>query len=158
MSPSPEWAGLDPARRERFLRAINVAGAGSTLVQNFTNRIIQQLSLREFGALGTLVRKPGSGGFFDAVLEQGDKVVTNEALIPGVYHLDCVMQTWMKGFVYVIEHPYFAVTGIDGSFSIVDVPPGKYTAAVWHEQLGERTAEVEVQDGGTSELTFTYKP
>ncbi len=55
------WASLDPARREAFERAINVSGAGSVLVQNFTNRIIQQLSIREFGALGTLDRKPGSG-------------------------------------------------------------------------------------------------
>ena len=55
------WAGLDPARRESFERAINVSNAGTSLVQNFTNRIIQQLSIREFGALGTLDRKPGSG-------------------------------------------------------------------------------------------------
>lgn len=55
------WAGLDPARRERFERAINVSGASSVLVQNFTNRIIQQLTLREQGAGSTLPRKPGSG-------------------------------------------------------------------------------------------------
>jgi len=55
------WAGLDPARRERFERAINVSGAGSVLVQNFTNRIIQQLTIREQGAGATLPRKPGSG-------------------------------------------------------------------------------------------------
>lgn len=62
MSTTPTvWAGLDPSKREAFTRAINVAGAGSTLVQNFTNRIIQQLSIREFGALGTMDRKPGSG-------------------------------------------------------------------------------------------------
>lgn len=55
------WAGLDPNRRERFERAINVSGAGSILVQNFTNRVIQQLSIREQGALATLDRRPGSG-------------------------------------------------------------------------------------------------
>lgn len=55
------WAALDPSRRERFERAINVAGAGTVLVQNYVNRIIQQLSIRELGALATLVRKPGSG-------------------------------------------------------------------------------------------------
>jgi len=62
MSTTPTvWAGLDPSKREAFTRAINVSGAGSVLVQNFTNRIIQQLSIREFGALGTMDRKPGSG-------------------------------------------------------------------------------------------------
>ena len=61
MAKSSTWAALDPARREAFERAINVSGAGSELVQNYTNRIIQQLSIREFGALGTMDRKPGSG-------------------------------------------------------------------------------------------------
>ena len=61
MSNLTVWAGLDPARRNAFERAINVGNAGTSLVQNFTNRIIQQLSIREFGALGTMDRKPGSG-------------------------------------------------------------------------------------------------
>ena len=61
MATNTNWAALDPARRQAFERAITVAGAGSVLVQNFTNKIIQQLSIREFGALGTMDRKPGSG-------------------------------------------------------------------------------------------------
>ena len=56
-----QWAALNPENRGRFERALNVSGAGTILVQNFTNRIIQQLSIREFGALGTLTRKPGQG-------------------------------------------------------------------------------------------------
>lgn len=61
MSADTKWAGLDPSRKERFERAINVSGAGSILVQNFTNRIIQQLSIREQGALATMMKRPGSG-------------------------------------------------------------------------------------------------
>lgn len=61
MATNATWASLDPSRRQAFERAINVSGAGSVLVQNFTNKIIQQLSIREFGALGTMDRKPGSG-------------------------------------------------------------------------------------------------
>ena len=61
MSNLTVWAGLDPARRGAFERSINVSNAGTSLVQNFVNRIIQQLSIREFGALGTMDRKPGSG-------------------------------------------------------------------------------------------------
>lgn len=60
-SNDTQWAGLDPNRRERFERAINVSGAGSVLVQNFTNRVIQQLAIREQGAGATLERRPGSG-------------------------------------------------------------------------------------------------
>jgi len=58
---SPQWANLDNSRRQAFERAINVSNAGSILIQNYVNKIIQQLTLREFGALGTMDRRPGQG-------------------------------------------------------------------------------------------------
>jgi hypothetical protein len=58
---SPKWANLDNDRREAFQRSITVANAGTTLIQNYVNKIIQQLTQREFGALGTLSRRPGQG-------------------------------------------------------------------------------------------------
>ena len=58
---TPQWANLSNERREAFERAVTVASAGTNLVQQYVNRIIQQLVLREFGALGTLDRRPGSG-------------------------------------------------------------------------------------------------
>ena len=54
---NPTWAALDGQRREAFQRAVNVSNAGSYLIQNYTNRIIEQLSVREFGALGTMDRR-----------------------------------------------------------------------------------------------------
>lgn len=48
----------------------------------------------------------------------------------------CNVHPWMKAWIAVLEHPYFAVTGDDGSFEIKDLPPGEYTLEVWHEKLG----------------------
>lgn len=59
---NPTWLGdADPARREAFERAINVSGAGTVLLQTFINRVVQMLTLREFGAQSVLSRKPGQG-------------------------------------------------------------------------------------------------
>lgn len=56
------WMGdSDPRRREAFERAINVSGAGSVLLQTFINRVVQNLTLREFGMQAALDRRPGSG-------------------------------------------------------------------------------------------------
>ena len=56
------WLGAsDPSRREAFERALDVAGAGTTLLQTFINRTVQQLHLRELGASAILPRKPGMG-------------------------------------------------------------------------------------------------
>lgn len=62
MNARPEWLGaMDPSRRESFQRALNVAGAGSVLLQTFINRTVQQVHLRELGVSAVLPRRPGSG-------------------------------------------------------------------------------------------------
>jgi hypothetical protein len=61
MMETPIWANIGSQQREAFQRAVNVSNAGSYLIQNYTNRIIEQLTVREFGALGTMERKPGQG-------------------------------------------------------------------------------------------------
>ena len=38
----------------------------------------------------------------------------------------------------VLDHPFFAVTDDDGTFTIPNLPPGKYTLEAWHEELGPR--------------------
>jgi hypothetical protein len=60
------------------------------------------------------------------------------------------------GVLAVSPHPFFAVTGSDGRFSIVGVPPGHYTVSAWHELGGTRTAEVNVLLGRASEVHFQY--
>jgi len=54
----------------------------------------------------------------------------------------CNVHSWMRAFIGVVDHPYFAVTGTDGSFELKNVPPGDYTVAVWQEKLGEQKQEV----------------
>jgi uncharacterized membrane protein len=70
----------------------------------------------------------------------------------------CDIHPWMAGYLGVVPHPWFAVSGEDGRFTLPDVPPGTYTVAAWHEALGEQVAEVVVPPSGTAELTFTFAP
>jgi plastocyanin len=62
---------------------------------------------------------------------------------PGIHPLRCDFHYWMKGFVVVAEHPYYAVTDAEGRFAF-DVPPGKYDVKVWHEALGVARMTLEV--------------
>jgi plastocyanin len=75
----------------------------------------------------------------------------------GLVDVKCDTHKWMRGYVYVSEHPYVAVTGADGSFSLTDVPPGKYKVKAWHAALGEVTKEVEVTAGKSTEVNFEFK-
>ena len=43
-----------------------------------------------------------------------------EVLIP----VKCNVHNWMRAYIGVVSHPFFAVTGDDGTFTIKDLPPG----------------------------------
>ena len=67
------------------------------------------------------------------------------------------LHPWMKSYVAVFKHPFFAVTGKDGSFQLPNLPPGDYTIEAWHEKLGTMTQKITVTDGQTKSLDFTFK-
>ena len=68
----------------------------------------------------------------------------------------CDVHPWMFAWVTVVDHPYFAVSGADGKFTIKNVPPGKYTLEAAHRKLGVQTAEIEVKDDGAAQ-NFTFE-
>lgn len=60
----------------------------------------------------------------------------------------CDVHPWMFAYACVVDHPYFALTGEDGTFKISGVPAGKYTVEVSHRKAGTVTQEVEITDAG----------
>ena len=76
-----------------------------------------------------------------------------------VFVIKCDVHPWMKSYTQVFDHPYFAVSGTDGSFSIPNVPDGTYEAVAWQERLGDKnklTQSVTVK-GGAAELNFNFE-
>jgi hypothetical protein len=71
--------------------------------------------------------------------------------------IKCNIHGWMHAFLGVVEHPYFAVTSDDGSFTIENVPPGTYSLAVWQEKLGTQSQQIVVAPHGTTEVDLVYK-
>lgn len=69
--------------------------------------------------------------------------------------IKCEVHPWMNAYGGVLDHPYFAVTGEDGTFEIKDLPPGEYVLEAWHEKYGTQTATVKVPE--TAEASFTFK-
>jgi plastocyanin len=66
----------------------------------------------------------------------------------------CDVHPWMQGWIGVVDHPYFAVTGTDGRFTLRDVPPGDYVVTAWHERFGTRDSRVSLAARGTQEVSF----
>jgi hypothetical protein len=79
----------------------------------------------------------------------------SEVMVP----LECNVHGWMNAWVGVLPHPYYAVTGTEGRFSIKGLPAGTYTIEAWHEKFGTQTATVTVAgtETKTADLTFAAK-
>jgi len=56
----------------------------------------------------------------------------------------CNVHPWMRSYIGVVNHPFYAVTGDDGTFTIKGLPPGKYTIEAWHEKYGTQDVEITV--------------
>ena len=69
----------------------------------------------------------------------------------------CNQHPWMKAFIHVVGHPFYAVTGEDGSFEIKGLPPGSYELEAVHEQYGAQTQKVTVAAKGDATADFSYK-
>ena len=68
----------------------------------------------------------------------------------------CDVHRWMTAFIGVVNHPYFATTGVGGTFTITNVPAGSYSIQSWHELFGMQTQTVRVTEGGTSKVEIAY--
>ena len=75
---------------------------------------------------------------------------------PEVFKVKCEVHTWMGAYIGVFSHPYFAVTGDDGTFSLKGLPAGDYTIEAWHEKYGTQTMKVKVAAGGAATADFTF--
>jgi plastocyanin len=66
---------------------------------------------------------------------------------PGLVRVYCHSHSHMSATILVLDHPYFTVPDLNGTFVLRDVPAGRYTLVGWHERVGERTVPVKVERG-----------
>jgi plastocyanin len=87
---------------------------------------------------------------------QGSRMTQTFTVPEVMVRFKCDVHGWMTAWVGVLPHPFFAVTGPDGSFELKGLPPGTYTVEAWHEKFGTRTATVTVGDRQTATTSFTF--
>ena len=75
-----------------------------------------------------------------------------EVMVP----FKCDVHPWMRAYIGVLDHPFFAVTGADGSFQLTGLPPGTYTVEAWHETLGTQTQDVTIGAKETGSVAFAF--
>jgi hypothetical protein len=126
---------------------VQTAIAGGTLnVRNLDQTEHRtRITRRDGGELVAMIRETDEG-----------QVVPNEHVLsrPGVLRLACETHPWTEAWIAVFDHPYYATTGQNGSFSIDSIPPGRYAVRAWHPRLAAVADSITIEAGKTVAVTL----
>jgi plastocyanin len=76
---------------------------------------------------------------------------------PEIIQIRCDIHAWMAAYIAVSDHPFHAVTGGDGAYSIDGLPAGTFEIEAWHESLGTSRQSVTLGEGERRELEFSFE-
>ncbi len=63
---------------------------------------------------------------------------------------------WIRGYIFIFDHPYAAVTDEKGAFTMESLPPGEYVLKAWHEGFGIKEEKIKVASGATEEVSIAF--
>ena len=112
---------------------------------------------------GTTVRFPNQDPFFHNIFSYADprfdlgrypEGESREVLFdaPGIVRVYCEIHEFMRAVVLVTDHSFHDVVAEDATFRMDGVPPGEYTLAAYHPDLGSLEEPVVVRAGGTTRV------
>ena len=94
---------------------------------------------------------------FNTALPNQGQAIAADLPRAGTVRVDCDAHGWMEGWIYVVDNPYYAVTGADGKFTISDVPPGEYNLVAVQSFTGPIQQKVTVGAGAPPKLSIELK-
>lgn len=146
--PEPEQGALEPVTMRlegcQFLPHVVAIRKGQAL--RFQNE-----DATRHGVVGRTRTNPS---FEEELAPHGgakEVVLTQEELLGT---LECAEHPWMRSTLWVIGHPFFAISDGEGRYRIENVPPGTYAVAIGHESFQGLGKLVHVKAGETTPLDF----
>jgi hypothetical protein len=106
----------------------------------------------------TVVARDDKGTLFEITVAPGSSAVTPPfSRAAATARLVSSEEPAARGYVGVVEHPFFAVTDTTGAFALTHLPGGAFAVAAWHEVLGQIVHRVTVEDGGMIIVDFPFQ-
>jgi plastocyanin len=134
---------------EKCIYRPRVSGARVNQTIKFTNEDPAEHNVHGFSSQGQFnftLRSRGAEG--EVTLRSPEVMVA----------VKCDIHPWMIGYVGVVPHPFFQVTGEDGAFEFKGLPPGDYVVEAWHEKYGAKTLDVKLEPKASKDLEFAFAP
>jgi hypothetical protein len=117
--------------------------------------------------LGSAVKFPNGDDFYHNVFSyskpkrfdlgryrKDDRPPTQVFDQPGLVKLYCEIHGHMRGFILVLDTPYFIRTQTNGVYRLADLPAGRYTLKAWVDEKRTYEKPVELQAGQTIRVDF----
>ena len=139
----------------RFRPWAQVVRPGPIVIRNSDAGVLHNINARELIGVekGRVVKKtlfnfgqPDPGDITDKIKPRRSSYIG----------INCEAHNFMFGFIMAPTHPYAVVVGDDGSYSIDNLPPGKYTLKAWHPRYGIKKTKIVVEAKGTVEASFAF--
>ena len=115
------------------------------------------ITLNQDPVMHTIHSFLGKGTVFNVALPIKGQKAEKPLKTEGMVRFECDAHGWMRGYVYVADNPYYAVTAKNGTFSLPEVPPGSYTLVAWQEYAGETDIPVTVEANKVAQVTVELK-
>jgi hypothetical protein len=135
-------------------------------IDNVKCRFVPEIQVIRAGSLDVVNTDPvlhnthgyyGKRTAFNLALPNKDQRIPVELKRAGTVRVDCDAHGWMEGWIYVVDNPYYAVTGPDGKFTIGDVPAGDYKLVVAQPYAGVVEQAVSVKGGESTKVAIELK-
>ena len=135
-------------------------------LDNIKCRFVPDVLIMRTGNLDVVNKDPvlhnthgyyGKRTAFNMAQPNEGQVIPADLTRAGIVRVDCDVHGWMLAWIYVVDNPYYALTGADGKFSISDVPPGTYKLVAVQSLTGPNEQTVTVTAGKPTNLTIELK-
>lgn len=139
----------------RFRPWAQVIKPGPVIIRNSDKGVLHNINTREM--IGVEKKRVVKRTMFN--FGQPDPGDIKQDLKPrrsAYIAINCEAHNFMFGFMMAPKNPYAVVVKDDGSFTLDNVPAGKYTIKAWHPRLGVMKTKITVKAGGKAEANFTF--
>src|SRR5262245_17069941 len=115
-APVPRQAAVIDQRGCVYVPRVVGVRVGQTVQVHNGDMLLHNVHALSAGANGFNVGQPSAGMKYEFRPKQEEML-----------RLKCDVHGWMTAFIGIVSHPYFAVSGGEGTFEIRDVPAGTRT-------------------------------
>ncbi len=74
----------------------------------------------------------------------------------GLIRVTSNAHNWMRGYIFIFDHPYAAITDEKGTFVINDLAPGEYILKAWHEGFGFQKKRIKISSDKGLEVELEF--